>query len=60
MHETIATIIECAPYLGSFLYAVSQMVAIFGKPEVAKKISIVSKSVDVLAGNWRKAKNHID
>lgn len=36
---------------------VAQVAAIFGKPDIVAKVTIVSRLWDFLAGNYRKARN---
>lgn len=48
------TAVDAAPWI---LLAVTHLAAIFGKPKLVQKFTVLSKIIDVIAANYGKAKN---
>ena len=44
----------------AMLGVLSQALALFGKPKIAKKVGKISTIIDGLAGNYKNAKNKDD
>ena len=60
MDLTIDNALNLMTVICTILYGVSHLLAIFGKPKWAAKVSSISKAIDIGAANHTKSINYLD